>query len=255
MTRAYITASIDDALHFTEKQRQEIIDSYPEHEKQARVSGVPVLGSGRVFPVSEDLIRCEPREWPDHWPRIGGMDFGWDHYAAFAELIWDRDADVCYVNRIHRVRQSTPIMHVSAVRPWGKNLPWAWPRDGRQETLAGAGIALADQYAQEGLNMLPIHAQFDDKSVSVEAGLMMMLQRMQTGRLKVMSHLNDFWDEFRLYHRKDGKVVKEGDDAICAVRYGLMMMDRYAVCIADEERNLAPRQHLYRGGPQSWQAW
>lgn len=43
-----------------------------------------------------------------------------------------------------------------------------------------------------------------------EAGLMMMLDRMQTGRLKVAKHLHDWWEEFRLYHRKDGKVVTVG---------------------------------------------
>jgi hypothetical protein len=32
------------------------------------------------------------------------------------------------------------------------------------------------------------------------------------------------WEEFRLYHRKDGKVVKEGDDLMCATRYALMML-------------------------------
>lgn len=51
-----------------------------------------------------------------------------------------------------------------------------------------------------------------------------MLDRMQTGRLKVAEHLADWWEEFRLYHRKDGKVVKEGDDLMSATRYGLMML-------------------------------
>ena len=37
-------------------------------------------------------------------------------------------------------------------------------------------------------------------------------------------HLNDWWEEFRLYHRKDGKVVKEGDDLMAATRYALMML-------------------------------
>ena len=32
---------------------------------------------------------------------------------------------------------------------------------------------------------------------------------------------------FKLYHRRDGKVWAEGDDLLCAVRYGLMML-RYA---------------------------
>ena len=39
-----------------------------------------------------------------------------------------------------------------------------------------------------------------------------MLTRMQTGRFKVFKSHNDWWEEFRLYHRKDGKVVFEGDD-------------------------------------------
>ena len=72
--------------------------------------------------------------------------------------------------------------------------------------------------------MLHQHAQFEDGSVSVEAGLMAMLTRMQMGKLKVFKHLNDWFEEFRLYHRKDGKVVKEGDDLMAATRYGIMML-------------------------------
>ena len=50
-----------------------------------------------------------------------------------------------------------------------------------------------------------------------------MLDRMQTGRFKVFAHLDEFFEEFRLYHRKDGKIVKEMDDIISAARYGVMM--------------------------------
>ena len=53
---------------------------------------------------------------------------------------------------------------------------------------------------------------------------MAMLSRMQSGQFKVFDHLNDWWDEFRLYHRKDGKVVKEGDDLMSATRYAVMML-------------------------------
>jgi hypothetical protein len=129
-----------------------------------------------------------------------------------------------YVTKSYRMREATPAMHASALRGWGTELRWAWPRDGRRETLEGAGIALADQYNREGLIMLPDHAQFEGGSVSVEAGLMMMLDRMQSGRFKVFKHLNDWWEEFRLYHRKDGKVVKEGDDLMAATRYACMML-------------------------------
>ena len=37
-------------------------------------------------------------------------------------------------------------------------------------------------------------------------------------------HLNDWFEEFRLYHREDGKIVKVGDDLMSATRYGLMML-------------------------------
>jgi hypothetical protein len=76
--------------------------------------------------------------------------------------------------------------------------------------------------------MLWQHARFEDGSVSVEAGLLRLLTRMESGRFKVVKHLTEWFDEFRLYHRKDGKVVKERDDLMSATRYGEMML-RYAV--------------------------
>jgi len=218
--------TIDDVQHYSDEEKARIIASYPAHELEARTKGIPVLGSGRIFPVTEELIVCEAREFPSHWPRIGGMDFGWDHPFAAVELVWDRDSDVVYVAKTHRLREATPVLHAAAIRPWG-NLLWAWPRDGRRETLEGAGIALAAQYKAQGLDMLHEHSQFEDGSVSVEAGLMDMLARMQTGRFKVFKHLLDWLEEFRLYHRKDGKVVKEGDDLLAATRYAVMML-RYA---------------------------
>jgi hypothetical protein len=46
------------------------------------------LGSDRIFPVAEETIAIDNREFPSHWPRIGGMDFGWDHPFAAVELVW-----------------------------------------------------------------------------------------------------------------------------------------------------------------------
>src|SRR5262249_54957268 len=120
----------------------------------------------------------------------------------------------------------SPIIHAAALRSWGSDLRWAWPRDGRRETLEGAGLPLAEQFRTQGLDMLYEHSQFEDGSVSVEAGLMLM-QGMETGKLKDFRYLSDWLDEFRLYHREDGKVFKEFDDLMSATRYALMML-RYA---------------------------
>jgi phage terminase large subunit-like protein len=222
--RQVVTMRIDDVTHYADDEKRRIIASYPEHEKEARVKGIPVLGSGRIFPIAEERIAIEHRDSPVHWPRIGGIDFGWDHPFAAVELAWDRETDTVYVTKAYRIRETTPVIHAAALRSWGKELRFAWPRDGRRETLEGAGIALAEQYKEQGLNMLHEHAQFEDGSVSVEAGLIKMLTMMQAGRFKVFKHLNDWWEEFRLYHRKDGKVVKEGDDLMAATRYAIMML-------------------------------
>lgn len=219
--RDVITMTIEDADHYTAEERKRIIDSYPPHEREARTKGIPSLGSGRIFPVPEEDITVVPFVIPKHWTQIGGIDFGWDHPTAAAHLAWDRDADIIYVTKVYRKREAPVVMHAAALKPWGEWLPWAWPHDGNNDTAAGEN--LASQYKAQGLGFLPERATFDDGSNSVEAGLMDMLDRMMTGRFKVFNICVEWFEEFRLYHRKDGKVVKERDDVLSASRYALMM--------------------------------
>ena len=215
--------TIDDAEHYTPEQRAAIIASYPEHEREARVKGIPSMGSGRVFPISEEEITCAPFAIPAHWPQINGLDFGWDHPFAATNLAHDRDADIVYVCKEYAQREATPVIHAAAIKPWGSWIPCAWPHDGLQHDK-GSGEALKAQYAAQDLNMLAEKATFEDGSNGVEAGIMDMLDRMQTGRWKVFSTCGGWFGEFRLYHRKDGLIVKERDDRISSSRYGLMML-------------------------------
>ncbi|WP_348642623.1 terminase family protein [Mesorhizobium sp. B2-4-18] len=97
MTRHVTFMTIDDAAHYSPGERAAIVAAYPEHERDARAKGIPVLGSGRIFPVAEALIACEPFRLPRYWPRLGALDFGWDHPSAAVELAWDTEADVVYV--------------------------------------------------------------------------------------------------------------------------------------------------------------
>lgn len=213
--------TIEQASHYSPEEREAIIASYPAHEREARAKGVPTMGSGKVFPIEEAYIRVDALEIPSTWPVICGLDFGWDHPSAGVKLAWDRDNDILYVTSCHRAKEQTPLMFAAAVKPWGA-WPWAWPHDGLQHDK-GSGEQLAKQYRDHGLKMLPERATFEDGSNGLEAGITEMLDRMQTGRLKVFAHLNDWWEEFRLYHRKDGLIVKENDDLMSATRYAMMM--------------------------------
>jgi hypothetical protein len=182
------------------------------------------------------------------------LDFGWDHPSAAAKLAWDKDTDTLYVTAAHRQREQTPTMFSATIKPWGAQadgtqwLPWAWPSDGLQHDK-GSGEQLAAQYRKQGLKMLPQHATFEDGSNGVEAGVMDMFDRMQSGRWKVFSHLNDWFEEFNLYHRKDGLIVKKRDDIMSASRYALMMK-RYAIV----QVKAAPKVEYNRstGGSQGW---
>lgn len=216
--------TIDDAEHYTADERQRIIDSYPAHEREARARGIPIMGSGRVFPVEEELISADPFPIPEWWPCVGGMDFGWDHPFAAVKMAWDRDDDTVYVTSCHRIREATPLIHAAAVKPWGDWFLWAWPHDGLQHDK-GSGKQLAQLYRDQGLRLASEHAQFpDDRGNGLEAGVMLMLERMLQGRLKVFSNLTEWFEEFRMYHRKDGLIVKERDDLMSATRYALMML-------------------------------
>lgn len=223
MTRSVTLMTIDDAEHYTPEQRKAITDAYPAHEREARAKGIPVLGSGRVFPVEEALIKVDPFPIPAHWPQINGVDFGYDHPFGAVNCAWDRDADCFYVCKEYRQREATPLTHSGAIKPWGEWIPTAWPHDGLQHDKGGSCEELAGQYGKHGVNMLAERATFEDGSNGVEAGLLDMLERMQTGRWKVFSTCGAWFGEFRLYHREDGKIVKIQDDLISASRYALMM--------------------------------
>ena len=222
MSKHVTRMTIHDAEHYTPEERQAIIDAYPAHEREARTKGIPSLGSGRIFPIVEDEILCDAMPIPAHWPQIVGVDFGWDHPFSAVRSAWDRDSDIWYVTGVYRQKESTPVIHAAAIKPWGDWIPVAWPHDGLQHDK-GSGEDLASQYRAQGLNMLHERATHEDGGNGVEAGVLDMLARMQTGRWKVFRHLTDWLDEFRLYHRKDGKIVKERDDALSASRYAYMM--------------------------------
>ena len=64
---------------------------------------------------------------------------------------------------------------------------------------------------------------------------MALLTRMQTGRFKVFNHLDSWFQEYRMYHRKDGKIVRKHDDLMSATRYACQSL-RYATTNTYQKR-------------------
>ena len=229
--QALLQAGWDDAPHMTKEAREQILAALPPHERKMREQGIPQLGSGLVFPIAEDDIVCEPVDIPDHWPRICGIDFGWDHPTAAVWITWDRDSDIAYVYDSYAMRQESVPIHASAIKARGNWIPVIWPMDGRQADK-GSGKSLTEQYRTEGVSMTKEHfsnpPQQGQKEGSggnsVEAGIMELYTRMQTKRLKIFKNQDKLLTELRMYHRKNGKIVASHDDVISAMRYAVMSL-------------------------------
>jgi hypothetical protein len=150
------------------------------------------------------------------------VDFAWQNFAA-VWLAWDRDSDVVYLTDALKSKEETPVMHAAAIKGRGPWIPCSWPHDGDQHDKS-SGIALKELYRAQGVAMLAERAQFPDGTNAVEAGVLSILDRMQTGRLKVFSHLAEWFEEFRVYHRKDRRIHKANDHLLDATRYAVMSL-------------------------------
>ena len=234
--QALIQAGWDDAPHMTAEVRQQILAALPPHERKMREQGIPQLGSGLVFPIAEADMVCDPINIPEFWPRICGLDFGWDHPTAASWAAWDRDSDIIYIYDTYAMSQEAVPIHASAIKGRGNWIPVIWPMDGRQADK-GSGKSLTEQYRNEGVSMTREHftntPQAGQKEgtggISVEAGVQEMYTRFMTNRLKIFNNQSKLLEELRMYHRKDGKIVFKHDDVISATRYAVMSVRKARV--------------------------
>lgn len=245
------TATWDDAPHLTAEVKQQILSIYPEYQRDMRSRGVPLMGSGLIFPVDTETLKIEPFRIPDYWFVINGMDFGWDHPQAHVQLVWDRDADMYYVTNAWKGSKKQPYEAWHIIKCWAEGIPTAWPHDGnstRQQMGAQDAVQQKTMYEAEGMWMLPQHATFPDGSMGLWAGITGLLDLMQTGRLKIFSNLVDLFEEIREYHTKttasgNVEVVKLRDDLISALRYAWCMR-RYAIRIMDIDPDMSYAAHV-----------
>lgn len=224
----FIQKGWDDAPHLSEDVKTTLLESFPVHQRDMRSKGVPMLGHGRIYDLSEDFITCDAFDIPPHFFVLDGMDFGWDHPQAHIQMAIDRDQDIIYITRAWKQRHTLPEVSWGATKSWSAGVPTAWPLDGLQ-TEKGSGVQQKKFYQDAGFTMMPERATWPDGSNGVEAGLLEILSLMQKGKFKIFAGLRDVFDEVGQYHRDEkGKISKVRDDLLDAIRYAYMMR-RFAV--------------------------
>lgn len=220
------TATWEDAPHLDKTERTRLADSFPEHEREARMRGVPMMGEGRVFTTNEDDIKIDPFEIPSYFARIKGIDFGIDHPCAVSEIAWDRDKDIIYVIRTWKKKGADAAEHADQIRspnPW---VPVSWPHDGTNREKS-SGKQLKDIYRDKyGVKLLALSSRYNNDKGGAQPAepiIMEINERCRTGGFRVFSTCTGFFDEYRNYHRKEGKLTKVRDDILKSVFYAVMM--------------------------------
>ena len=209
-----VMASWDDCAHLSDKDKEDLFNALPPHQRDARSKGIPSLGSGAIYPVPESEITVEPFPIPDYYHRCNGLDVGWNCTAACFAAI-DPETGVMYIYDTYKKGQAEPSVHAHAIKSRGDWIPVAIDPAARGRGQRD-GESLWQLYFDFGLDLC--------KAVNaVESGLYEVFQALQSGMLKVFSTCTPLFEEYRIYRRDEkGKVVKENDHVMDAFRYTWM---------------------------------
>ena len=60
MSKYVVFAGWQDVPHLSEEAKAGLAASYLPHERDARMKGIPSLGSGAIYPVPEEDVVCDP---------------------------------------------------------------------------------------------------------------------------------------------------------------------------------------------------
>lgn len=226
-----------NAPHLDEEWKQSAIKQWKltdPNNIQARTEGYAAIGSGRIYPISDQDIIVNYLKIAPHWPRAYGLDFGWNRTA----VIWgtrDPDTGILYLFGEYYEGQKAPYAHVHAIQSRGKWIPGICdPRGDKRSERDGS--RLIDEYRSLGLDITP-----GDNAIT--AGIARILGMLDAGLLKVTYNLINWLAEFRTY-RYDSKnpsqiARNQNDHLMDATRYLVSKFDHIAVSaqdIADEEQ-------------------
>lgn len=207
----------DDALHLTESEKDAMRKKYAgrPHELKSRMTGMPSVGRGLIYPFPEEVWCIEPFKLPKTWRRLGGLDVGFTHPTAAVAVAVDDESDTYYVYGDYSLSGQTPPVHSLALKRWG-DLDFASdPHSNDIEKTTNTSAFRA--YQDHGISVFPANND-------VGAGIAEVYQALQEQRLFIFNTCNNLRREMKLYryNDKNGKIIKKNDDCLDALRYCLM---------------------------------
>lgn len=177
------SATWDDAPHLSEEDKARLLAGYPEYQREMRSKGIPVLGSGAVYPFSETEINSgynldAIKRWMENGSRfknrdvrlMWGCDFG---YASTADAdpstlilaAYDGEEDIIHVvwewsskidgksNRLAHMPEHMANIIKNSPFP---NAPLIVPHDAKKQIDGlGTNVTRLSEMKRYGVNVIP----------------------------------------------------------------------------------------------------
>lgn len=247
------SASWDECPHIKQEDIDKLLAGVPEFQHDMRRRGLPVLGSGAVFPFEDSAIMCEDLTPQPHWNILASLDFSNVNDASVVCYnAYDPDNDMYYVyhvDYITNIANKNPEHMASLIlNSDTPTIPTISPHDGGINSVSPT--AKAKVMRNLGVNIqsrcffnppsLFIGFQKNAGSIDREPGLNEMRRLFGAGKLKIARSVGSFFSEKSqfFYSDKDGGGMKTvgKDDCIDAIRYGIISLrgnrgDPHCQCI------------------------
>jgi hypothetical protein len=237
--------SWDDVPHLSEEWKNSVIEEYKladPNSIEARTKGIAAQGLGRIYPIDEEFVVVNSFPIPEHWPRCYGIDFGYIDPTAVIWLAQDPDTKVIYAYAEYAQNKQYEAIHADYIK--GRGGSWMW--GGADPSGGGTRNdgELRKRYYQRALGL-----KFIDADNSLIGGIARLLNEMETGQFKIMSHLTGLISDIRMY-RWDEKnpnhpARKQNDHRLDAMRYARSIIEDYGISEEEYERSLTDTEDDY----------
>lgn len=231
---AMVRIRAQDAPHITTDILAKMKREYPAHEHMARIEGIPALGEGAIFRMSDQeltvppfhAIKERPGMPPLHFQVFDAIDFGFTHPTARVRMVMDPDSKHVYVCNTYKRSGQNPVQHAGNWQGlFPGHVPVGWPHDGRNKETDGE--SKAGRYRKLGVKLTNSPVELPTGGNSVEGGLQLMVDWMENGLFHVVAGNQLWFQEKNLFRREktpsgDLKIHKEFDDLMDATRYCFM---------------------------------
>ncbi len=212
-SRAVIQAGWLDAPWLGPDVIERMAKNCPPHLLEARMHGLPSLGSGNVYPVPLADILVDPFIIPPYYKHMYALDVGWNKTGVLWSAVNPEDQSI-FIYSEHYQGESLPELHASAIKSRG---------DWMYGVVDPASCGSSQIDGRKLINIYrapPCSLKIVEANNEVDSGIYNVWQLLESGKLKIFKTLKNFQKEYMIYRRdENGKIIKENDHLLDCLRY------------------------------------